>query len=128
MLDTLWQDLRYASRSLLRRGGSSALVVFTLAVSIGASTIIVSVIEFLLHAIPVEDASRLAFVSSTDPRPSQAQSGMYGAVALAGTSVPDLVDWAARVRTIDEFVAYRLRSPPSPRHTCPRAEPAASIR
>ena len=31
-------------------------------------------------------------------------------MALSGTSVPDLVDWAARVRTIDEFIAYRYDS------------------
>jgi hypothetical protein len=95
--------LRYALRSLRRRPGSAAVVVVTLAVSIGATTIIVSLVEFLLHAIPAADSSRLVFVSSTDPRPSQAQSGMYGAVALAGTSVPDLVDWSSRVRSIDEF-------------------------
>ena len=102
--------LRYALRSLRRRAGSAAVVIVTLAVSIGATTIIVSLVEFLFHAIPAADTSRLALVSSTDPRPSQAQSGMYGALALSGTSVPDLVDWAARVRTIDQFIAYRYDS------------------
>jgi hypothetical protein len=109
------------------------------AVSIAATTIIASLIEFLVHAIPVADPSRLAMVSSTDPRPSQAQSGMSGGVALSGTSVPDLVDWSARSRTIDEFIAFRydsatlrengvpervrvVRPPP----TCPR--PSASSR
>ena len=89
-------ELRYALRTLRRRAGAAAVVIVTLAVSIGATTIIASLVEFLLHAIPVADASRLAFVSSTDPRPSQAQSGMHGALALSATSVPDLVDWTAR--------------------------------
>jgi len=102
--------LRYALRSLRRRAGSAAVVILTLAVSIGATTIIVSLVEFLFHAIPATDTSRLTLVSSTDPRPNQAQSGMYGGLALSGTSVPDLVDWASRVRTIDQFVAYRYDS------------------
>jgi len=103
-------NLRQALRFVTRQPGSAAVVIVTLAVSIGATTIIVSLLEFLLHAIPAADSSRLAFVSSTDPRPSQAQSGMDGAVALSGTSVPDLVDWSSRVRTIDEFIAYRYDS------------------
>ena len=102
--------LRQALRTLRRQSGSAAVVVVTLAVSIAATTIIASLIEFLFHAIPVADPSRLAMVSSTDPRPSQAQSGMSGGVALSGTSVPDLVDWSARSRTIDEFIAFRYDS------------------
>jgi putative ABC transport system permease protein len=102
--------LRQALRALGRQPGSAAVVIVTLAVSIAATTIIASLVEFLLHAIPVADPSRLAMVSSTDPRPSQAQSGMSGGVALSGTSVPDLVDWSARSRTIDEFIAFRYDS------------------
>jgi len=102
--------LRQALRTLLRQSGPTAVVIVTLAVSIAVTTIIASLVEFLLHAIPVADPSRLAFVSSTDPRPSQAQSGMLGAVALSGTSVPDLVDWSARARAIDQFIAYRYDS------------------
>jgi len=102
--------LRQALRTVRRQSGSAAVVVVTLAVSIAATTIIASLIEFLFHAIPVADPSRLAMVSSTDPRPSQAQSGMSGGVALSGTSVPDLVDWSARSRTIDEFIAFRYDS------------------
>jgi putative ABC transport system permease protein len=102
--------LRQALRTLRRQRGSAAVVVVTLAVSIAATTIIASLVEFLLHAIPVADPSRLVMVSSTDPRPSQAQSGMSGGVALSGTSVPDLVDWSARSRTIDEFIAFRYDS------------------
>src|SRR5262245_45527350 len=102
--------LRQALRTLRRQSGSAAVVVVTLAVSIAATTIIASLIEFLLHAIPVADPVRLAFVSSTDPRPSQAQSGMPGGLALSGTSVPDLVDWSARSRTIEAFIAYRYDS------------------
>jgi putative ABC transport system permease protein len=102
--------LRYALRTWRRQAGSAAVVIVTLAVSIAATTIIASLVEFLLHAIPVADPTRLAMVSSTDPRPSQAQAGMYGGLALSGTSVPDLVDWSARSRTIDEFIAFRYDS------------------
>ena len=44
--------LRQALRTLRRQSGSAAVVVVTLAVSI-AAPIIASLIEFLLHAIPI---------------------------------------------------------------------------
>ena len=80
----LWQALR----AVRRQSGSAAVVVVTLAVSTAATTIIASLIEFLLHAIPVADPSRLAMVSSADPRPSQAQSGMSGGARRASRIDP----------------------------------------
>ena len=88
--------IRHGLRTLRKTPGPSFVIMVTLAIAIGATTIIASTIDGVWHAIPAIDTERLVFVASTDPRPSQAQSGMSGNLAMTGTSVPDLVDWIAR--------------------------------
>jgi putative ABC transport system permease protein len=80
--------------------------MMTLAIAIAATTIIASTIDSVWHAIPAHDTERLVFVASTDPRPSQAQSGMAGNLAMTGTSIPDLVDWTRQATTVERFVAF----------------------
>ena len=99
--------LRHALRRLTSTPGPSLVVMMTLAIAIGATTIIASTIDGVWHAIPVTDTERLVFVASTDPRPSQAQSGMSGNLAMTGTSVPDLVDWIDEAATVEQFAAFR---------------------
>jgi len=100
-------NFRYALRALLRNATSTAVVVLTLAVAIGAATIIASTVDSVWHAIPASDTDRLVFIASTDPRPSQARAGMLDGVALTGTSVPDLVDFIERSTTAEQFAAFR---------------------
>lgn len=60
-LDGLIQDVRFALRSLKRELGFSAVVVSVLAVGIGASTAIFSVVDgVLLRPAPLEDLGSLA--------------------------------------------------------------------
>src|SRR5262245_8247292 len=100
-------SLRHAFRRLTSTPGPSLVVMATLAIAIGATTIIASTIDGVWRAIPAIDTERLVFVASTDPRPSQAQSGMSGHLAMTGTSVPDLVAWAAEATTVEQFAAFR---------------------
>lgn len=99
--------LRYALRTLWRNPVPTCVIVLTLAVAIGVSTIIGSTVDSVWHALPVADTDRLVFVSSTDPRPGEARAGMAGEVAITGTSIPDLVDWAARSTTVEDFAAFQ---------------------
>ena len=99
--------LRHALRTLTRSPGPTFVVTSTLAIAIGATTIIASTIDGVWRAIPAIDRERLVFVASTDPRPSQAQAGMSGNLAMTGTSVPDLVDWKAHTTTLEQFGAFR---------------------
>ncbi len=82
-MDTFLQDLRYGFRTLLKNPGLTAVSVLTLALGIGASTAIFSVIDTtLLNPIPYKSADRLVMVFETEPE-----------LATAPVTPPDYLDW-----------------------------------
>ena len=68
-MQTLWQDLRYGARMLLKQKGLTAIAVLSLALGIGANTALFSVVDaMLLKKLPVKEPDRLALFGARSPR------------------------------------------------------------
>lgn len=65
----IWQDLRYAARRLARNPGTTAIMVFTLALAIGATTAIFSIVYgVLLRPLPYRAADRIMAISEVNSK------------------------------------------------------------
>src|SRR5882762_6678653 len=59
-VETLWQDLRFATRTVRKSPGFAAVAVLTLTLGIGATASIFSVVDaVLLRRLPYHNANRL---------------------------------------------------------------------
>src|SRR5215831_11436085 len=68
-MNVLVQDLRFAVRMLAKNPGFTAVAVLTLALGIGATTVMFSIIECgVLDAFPYPDVQRLVKMVAHDPR------------------------------------------------------------
>jgi len=96
-MSTLWQDIAYGFRTLVRKPGFTAVAVSSLALGIGLNTAIFTLMNaILLGQLPYRDADRLVAIFSIAPQhPDQ----------LNGGSVPDLFAWRARARSFESIGA-----------------------
>ena len=78
-MDSLWQDLRYGLRGLRKQPAFTALAVVTLALGIGATTTMYSVIyNVLFNAFPYHEAERVvAFQIRNSERPQNTGRNMF---------------------------------------------------
>jgi predicted permease len=64
-----WQDLRFASRTLIKQPGFSAVAILSLALGIGANTAIFSLLNSVFsNPLAVSQPSRLVMLYTTDQR------------------------------------------------------------
>ena len=93
----LWQDLRYAARTFSRQPGFAIAAVFTLALGIGASSAIFSVVHgVLLESLPFTDADRLYRLRMVYPN----------GAAYTTLSAPDFMSVREKNRVFDKVEAY----------------------
>ena len=91
----LLQDLRYGARIILKQPGYSILIALTLALAIGANTVIFSFANVLvLRPLPMKDQNTLGWILMTDPQ----RGGERGLV-----SIPDLLDYRASLGSFESI-------------------------
>jgi putative ABC transport system permease protein len=99
-MQTLWQDLRYGSRMLLKQPIFTLIAVLTLALGIGANTAIFSLVNaVLLRPLPFAESERLVWTW-----------GEFSGGNRASTSPPDFLDYRAQNRCFEELAAMMFKS------------------
>jgi putative ABC transport system permease protein len=92
----IWQDLRYAVRTLRKQPGFAAIAVLTIALGIGANSAIFALVDAtLLRPLPFGNPERLVMVSE------------QGATSPRGpVSPPNMLDWNERSRSFEIIAGY----------------------
>jgi predicted permease len=102
-MDTLIQDLRFASRTLLKRPAFTLIAVLTLALGIGANTAIFSVVSsVLLRPLPFRNADRLVVIWSSNPEFAQ----KIGFPDKLPVSPPTFYEWK-QARSFEKMAMVR---------------------
>src|SRR5215475_12131590 len=95
---TFLQDLRFGCRMLLNKPGFTLTAVITLALGIGATSVIFSFVNgILLRPLPYRDSDRLVLLDETAPKRG---------IASMGVSYPDFLDWREQNRVFTGVAAY----------------------
>ena len=98
LMDTLQYDLRHALRLMLRQPGTTAIVVLTLALAIGANTAVFSAVHaVLLRPLPYDSPGDLVMVWEKRPREG---------VMINVVSPADFVDWARLNQSFSAIAAF----------------------
>jgi putative ABC transport system permease protein len=98
-MGNLWQDFRYAARTLAQNRGFTAMAVLTLALGIGANSAIFSVVNgVLLKPFSYSEPERL--VVAWERSLNQGLPRMV-------VSPPNFADWRAQNQVFQDMAAYR---------------------
>ncbi len=95
-LDGFRQDVRFALRGIVKRPSFTAIVLATLALGIGASTAIFSIVDgILLRPLPYKNADRLLYVSESER--GERMSFAY----------PNYLDYRDRQQSFDSLACHQ---------------------
>lgn len=99
-LETLLQDLRYASRTLRRDLAFTLIAVLTLALGIGANTALFSVVNgVLISPLPYPEPDRLVTLHASKPN-----------FETGSISYPNFLDWQRQNHTFSSMAVARSYS------------------
>src|SRR5688500_13141223 len=97
-MDNLLQDIRYGIRTLTRQAGFAATALLTLALGIGATTAIFSVVNaVVLRPMPFDALVRIMVVTNTNLKTGSRNTTISG---------PDFFDWRAQNRSFDALAYF----------------------
>ncbi len=97
-METLWQDIRYAVRLLIKRPGFTIVAVLTLALGIGANTAIFTAVDrALLRPFPYKNPDTLVHLWETSPQRDYREHQ---------ASYPDYLDWREQNNSFEEMAGY----------------------
>ena len=100
MVSTLWQDIRYGARMLLKNPGVTIIVIIALALGIGANTAIFSVVNtVLLRPLPYHESDRLVFLNEKSP-----------VLDEMSISYPNFTDWRNHNQSFEKIGVYNRAS------------------
>jgi len=106
-LDQFRQDIRYAVRSFRRTPGFALVAVLTLAIGIGASTAICSVVNAILfQPLPFPDSDRLVRIVENYT------AGSQGRVFQRGVTFQTFLEWRKRSMTLSDVTVFSERAMP----------------
>ncbi|HWM92241.1 MAG TPA: ABC transporter permease [Thermoanaerobaculia bacterium] len=98
-MENLWRDLRLGLRQLARRPGFAAAAILTLALGIGATAAMFTVVDaVLLNELPYRDASRLVVLTGTFEE--------KGEIKDWPVSQMDFEDWRQQNSVFEEMSVY----------------------
>ena len=101
-LETFWRDVRYGTRTLSRAPGFALVAVLVMALGIGATTSLFTIVRsVLLRPLPFPDSDRLVMVYEHF-RESPDKSFNYNPVSPA-----DYRDWRTQTHGFDGLAAWR---------------------
>jgi putative ABC transport system permease protein len=113
-MNSLWQDVRFGARMLVKNPVVTLVAVITLTLGIGANTAIFSVVNaVLIHSLPYGDSDRL--VTVWEKRADRDQNVI---------NLGNFFDWKEKNRVFEDMAAFYISAPTSPRWRTGREVPA----
>jgi putative ABC transport system permease protein len=96
-MTTLWQDVVYGFRMLMKKPGVTAIAAFSLALGIGANTAIFSLVNtVLLSPLAYRDPGHLVMIETTPPAHPE---------TTEPATVPDYIAWKEQGRSFESLGA-----------------------
>lgn len=101
-MSSVWRDVMLGFRTAARSPGYSAITITTLALAIGANTLLFSIANpLVVRALPLKDPGTLGWVSMVNPARGVTERGR--------ASMADFLDWRATTTSFSEMGAYDAR-------------------